>query len=191
LPRPIYIGLLHHPVLDQQGRIINTAVTNLDVHDLARLARTYDLAGSYVVQPLELQSRLVRRTIAYWTEGGGGRYNHTRQEAFTRVRLTRTLDEAVAEIAAETGQRPRVIATSARPQADALAYARVRAELAQGGVWLIVFGTGWGLAPECLAGMDGVLAPIEPGSDYNHLSVRMAAAIVVDRLLGGREETGG
>jgi hypothetical protein len=185
MPRSVYIGLLHHPVLDKDGRVITTAVTNLDVHDLARLARTYDLAGCYVIQPLELQSKLVRRLMAYWLEGAGPSYNPTRQQAFERVRLVKTLDEATAEVTAETGGRPRLIATSARPHPGALTFSAVREEIAAGGTWFIIFGTGWGLTPEFLAtNPDGVIEPIEPGSDYNHLSVRMAAAIVMDRLLG-------
>ena len=56
---------------------------------------------------------------------------------------------------------------------------------------LIVFGTGWGLAPEVLAEADLRLAAIvrdpevgPPDDGYNHLSVRSAAAIALDRLLG-------
>jgi len=50
--------------------------------------------------------------------------------------------------------------------------------------FLIVFGTGWGLTESILAQSDYVLEPIEGGTDYNHLSVRAAAAIIMDRLLG-------
>ena len=40
-----WVALAHHPVLDKDGRIVTTAVTNLDVHDIARAARTFGLAG--------------------------------------------------------------------------------------------------------------------------------------------------
>ena len=31
--------LLHHPVLDKNGLIVTTALTNMDIHDIARSAR--------------------------------------------------------------------------------------------------------------------------------------------------------
>jgi tRNA (guanine37-N1)-methyltransferase len=49
--------------------------------------------------------------------------------------------------------------------------------------WLILFGTGHGLAAEVLERADVALPPIRPGV-YNHLSVRAAAAITLDRLFG-------
>ena len=51
---------------------------------------------------------------------------------------------------------------------------------------LLLFGTGWGLAPEALARMDDVLEPVRGTTDYNHLSVRSAASIILDRLRNGR-----
>jgi hypothetical protein len=51
--------------------------------------------------------------------------------------------------------------------------------------FLMLFGTGWGLTREVKDGSDYVLAPIE-GKGYNHLSVRSAVAIILDRLLGER-----
>jgi len=48
------------------------------------------------------------------------------------------------------------------------------------------FGTGRGRAREVLQESDYILAPIEGVLDYNHLSVRSAAAIVLDRMMGIR-----
>ena len=53
---------------------------------------------------------------------------------------------------------------------------------------LLLLGTAWGLAPEVLAMADGVLPPIRGVSGFNHLSVRSAAAILFDRLLGAPPE---
>ncbi|HUT54068.1 MAG TPA: RNA methyltransferase [bacterium] len=182
----IYIGLLHSPVLDKDGRIITTAVTNLDLHDLARLSRTYGVKGFYVIQPLALQMKLVEKLRSYWLEGRGGEYNVTRKEAFETLRLVKTLDEAVAGIEAEAGGRPRVVFTSAKPRPGAAGYAELGSKMRAGGTWLVVFGTGWGIAPEFFERADHTLLPIETGTGYNHLSVRMAAAIILDRLLGPR-----
>ena len=49
---------------------------------------------------------------------------------------------------------------------------------------LLVFGTGWGLAPEVFDRGWTVLEPIRGRGVYNHLPVRAAAAIILDRLLG-------
>ena len=50
----------------------------------------------------------------------------------------------------------------------------------------MVLGTGWGLSPEVMARADLRLAPVQGPSYYNHLSVRAAAAVILDRLLGTR-----
>ena len=52
--------------------------------------------------------------------------------------------------------------------------------------FLLVFGTGWGLTEEMFDRADFALEPIKGAGDYNHLSVRAAAAIMLDRLLGER-----
>ncbi len=53
---------------------------------------------------------------------------------------------------------------------------------------LMLFGTGWGLSKEVLEMANHRLAPIRGVSDYNHLSVRSAVAIILDRLLGPNGE---
>ncbi len=50
----------------------------------------------------------------------------------------------------------------------------------------VLFGTGYGLSDEVLKAADALLEPIGDPSDWNHLSVRGAVAIVLDRLLGER-----
>ena len=44
---PLDCALVHHPIKDREGEIIATAVTNLDVHDLARSSRVYGLKAYY------------------------------------------------------------------------------------------------------------------------------------------------
>ena len=51
---------------------------------------------------------------------------------------------------------------------------------------LLLFGTGWGLTVEVLGQADMVLEPIRGVGDYNHLSVRAAAAVILDRLRAER-----
>ena len=60
-----YIALLHYPVFDRTGRVVATAITNLDIHDLARSARTFGLRAYYLVTPLERQRELATRIVSY------------------------------------------------------------------------------------------------------------------------------
>ena len=47
----------------------------------------------------------------------------------------------------------------------------------------MLFGTGWGLEKSILTEADYVLDPIEGVGEYNHLPVRAAIAIILDRLV--------
>ena len=49
--------------------------------------------------------------------------------------------------------------------------------------YLLLLGTGWGLAKEVMESADYRLKPVSGYTNYNHLSVRSAAAIMLDRLL--------
>jgi hypothetical protein len=183
----VAIALVHHPVLDGQGAIVTTAVTNLDVHDLARSARTYGCSDYFVVHPIAAQRELVERIRAHWTEGSSGRRIPDRREALSVLRVVESLDQALHALGGR--DQVEVWATAARDLGPALTFARARARLEEeeGKAVLIVFGTGWGLAPEVLNAVDAVLEPIRPErGDYNHLSVRAACAIALDRLLGRR-----
>ena len=183
----IYCALLHHPVKDRAGDTVTSAVTNLDVHDIARSARTYGLAGYYVVTPIEVQHLLVQRIIDHWTNGAGRRRIPERHVALALCRSARSLDEVVEDVTRIEGGPPRLLATSARaPEGRGLmTFSAVRGLLAEpDGSFLILFGTGHGLAASVIERAQILLEPIDGAGDYNHLSVRAAAAIAFDRLLG-------
>lgn len=185
----VYCALLHHPVRDRAGQTVTTAVTNLDVHDIARSARTYGLAGYYLVTPIEAQHVLVHRIMEHWTNGAGRSRFPERHQALALCRPIATLAAAVAEIEAAEGKRPRLIATAARSTRarPSASFEATRDRLEQGDdVFLLLFGTGHGLADALLEQADILLEPIQAGRDYNHLSVRAAAAIIFDRLLRTR-----
>jgi hypothetical protein len=183
----LYVALLHHPVYDKNGAVVTTAVTNLDVHDISRLARTFGLRGFYVCTPVPTLRRLVERIMRHWETGPGSTYNTTRKEALRVVRLVADLDEATADVERESGTLPYVVATSARPGPRRTGFGTLRARLDAPGVpVLLVLGTGWGLTAEVLERVDAILEPIAGTADYNHLSVRAAAAIMLDRLRGDR-----
>jgi hypothetical protein len=178
--------LLHHPVLDKNGLIVTTALTNMDIHDIARSARTYGVRRFYVATPVKALRVLAAKIMEHWETGYGSTYNATRKDALRLVRLEHDLDGAMLAVERETGQRPRLVVTSARDGANRTSFPALRAQLAGNEPHLIVLGTGWGLAPEVTERADVILEPIHGPTDYNHLSVRSAAAVILDRLCGTR-----
>lgn len=181
----VYIALLHYPMYNKNMDIITTSVTNLDIHDIARAARTYDVDGFYIVHPSASQQRLIRDILAYWQEGYGGAYNSDRQEAFRLLRLAENFPAVLEGIRTETGQEAITIATDARQYPNTVTYRGLRCDIAETDrVYLLLFGTGWGISQELMDRCELVLEPISGASVYNHLSVRSAAAIIMDRLLG-------
>jgi hypothetical protein len=183
MPR-IYLALVHHPVVNRRGEVIAAAVTNLDLHDIARAAHTFGAKAFFVATPLKDQQDLARRIVEHWTIGPGADHNPDRRLAMELVRIVASLEDAIAAVTAGEGRPPKVVATCARLHPQAIGYAEVRGLLAAERPHLLLFGTAWGLAPAVIAAADCVLSPIAGAAGYNHLSVRSAAAIVLDRLLG-------
>jgi len=186
--RPVSIALVHHPVLDGRGEIVTTAVTNLDVHDLARSARTYGARDYFLVHPIAAQRELVERIHEHWTSGSSGQRIPDRREALSVLRIVASLEEAIDAMGGRAGVEIWVTAARAAEGVMSFREARARLEGADETPVLVVFGTGWGLASGVLDAADGRLAPIHADRDdgYNHLSVRAACAIALDRLLGDR-----
>lgn len=181
----LYIALIHAPVYNKNMETVATSITNLDIHDIARSATTYGVKRYYIVHPAEAQRALAQRIMGYWQEGFGAEYNPNRQEAFARVKLALELAEVEEEIFAEQGRRPLRIATDARRYSNTLDYVAVRRIIEETeDPLLLLFGTGWGLLKEVVESCDIILEPIYGPGEWNHLSVRSAAAIILDRLRG-------
>ena len=187
----VHVALLHYPVYNRHRQVIVSAVTNLDIHDLARVSRTYGVSCLYVVTPLEDQRQLVQRLLLHWLEGHGARAHPERKMALQLVRLASSLDEVVAHITRHHTRQPELVATAATAAGLTLSYEAARERIRQGAPTLLLFGTGWGLSNEILARADYQLAPITGVAGYNHLSVRCAAGIILDRLLGERGDVQG
>jgi len=182
----LYIGLVHYPIYDKRKEIVATAVTNFDVHDIARCAKTFALGGFFIITPLESQVHLVERLIQHWVESTGSVYNPTRKESLSLVRVSRTIDEASQEISDLWQKKVKRIGTAASFHHKSISFENLRRLLEDRNTpFFLLFGTGWGLTQEVKDDSDYVLAPIE-GKGYNHLSVRSAVAIILDRLLGDR-----
>lgn len=181
----VYICLVHYPIYNKKMEVIATSITNLDLHDISRVAATFSLDRYYVVHPHEIQRELAREIVDYWQTGYGSRYNPDRREAFSRLHIVASLEEAMAEISAEEQERVQVIVTDARTYPNTIGYQVMRRKIQdEPGCYLLVFGTGWGLTQEFMAQANYILKPIYGRAEYNHLSVRSAVAIIVDRLLG-------
>ncbi|MDP3277619.1 MAG: RNA methyltransferase [Deltaproteobacteria bacterium] len=185
-----YVALVHYPVKSKDGQVITTSITNLDVHDIARSARSFNLARYYLVSPVEAQRALVDHITGYWRDGEGAERVPQRSEALRQVEAVASLEDAIADITKREQKSPLLVTTAARSSRAVSSFADGKRQIdAHDGPALIVFGTGYGLTDAMLERANVHLAPIRPGV-YNHLSVRAAAAIVFDRLFGDAGATG-
>lgn len=182
----LHLALVHFPTVDKHGQTVCTSVTNLDMHDLSRAGMTYGAERVWVVHPYEPQKRFLRRVLRHWLKGWGAAYNPSRRESLSQTELADDLLEVASRIEALEGRRPVFVGTSARPNAHSVSYKalRRRMEAETETPFCLVFGTGWGLHPEALESMELILDPIYGPTDWNHLSVRAAVGIILDRLRG-------
>ena len=181
----LYIGLVHHPVYNKRYETIASAVTIFDLHDIARTAATYNVKRFLVVTPLEDQQQLVGRVLDHWVKGFGAQYNGNRKEALELIDLVPSIEEAEKRATDENGTGPLVVATDAREtEFRSISFKDLRRILKGSESVLLLFGTAWGLHRQVLEQADFVLEPVKGPVPYNHLSVRSAAAIILDRLIG-------
>ena len=159
---PVYIGLIHYPIYNKHMEVVTTALTNYDLHDIARTAKTYDVKRYFIVHPVEAQREMASRIMNHWKTGGGVHYNVNRKEAFEETELVPTLEDAIAWI--DTEMRRKI------HEEDTPIF--------------ILFGTGFGMTKEMMKQFDYIVEPIYGAGTYNHLCVRSAVAIILDRLLG-------
>jgi tRNA (guanine37-N1)-methyltransferase len=180
-----HVALVHHPIVDRTGAVVTTALTNFDVHDIARSAQTYGLGGYYVVTPVTAQRDKAEHIARLWQEEGG----EHRAQALARVRAVPSVADAVADLTTPD-RRPLVVATTASEARFASLPRRTPRDLvaemqdSPGRPLLILFGTGWGLADNLIPEVEQVLLPIRARAPWNHLSVRSAVAVLLDRLFG-------
>ena len=184
----IDIVLVHYPVINKVGETIGSAVTNLDLHDIARAAKTFGVDNYYIVTPYRDQQNLVDDILEHWKNGHGANYNPARKEALELVRVAEDLETVISRITSRRGKRPLLLTTSAKRQNKSLSYQEARGRIKEGEPILLLFGTAHGMAPQVMELADYTLPPVGGNTGYNHLSVRSAVSIILDRLLGNREE---
>jgi len=179
--KKIYVALLHYPMKDKEKENVATSITNMDLHDISRSCTTYDVKNYYVVTPLDAQREIASRVIKHWLEGYGATYNVNRKQAFGGTKLKEGLLDVIADIEENEGERPVVVATTARDSRANIGFQEM-SELSEEKPCLIIFGTGWGFTEDVFKMSDRVLKPIEGAGNFNHLSVRSAVAIILDRI---------
>lgn len=181
----LYIGLVHYPIYNKRMNIIAGAVTNFDIHDISRTCRTYDVKRYYIIHPLDVQKEIISKILNYWQEGYGKVYNSDRADALARVSWQKDIETAALDVEAQTGKKPYIVTTDARIYPNTVSYTFMRKQLQEGDrPILLLFGTGFGIEAETMKSFDYILEPVYGPCDYNHLCVRSAAAIILDRLAG-------
>jgi tRNA (guanine37-N1)-methyltransferase len=181
ITKNLSIALLHYPMIDKSGDTVATSITNMDLHDISRTCMTYDINKYYIITPLEAQQEIAKRVMRHWLEGYGSYYNNNRSQAFTKLSINKNLAEVVEELEIHYGKKPLLIATTARWREKTIDYDNIFDMLQDANV-LLLFGTGWGFTSEFLDNANYILEPIKGTGSFNHLSVRSAVAIVLDRI---------
>jgi hypothetical protein len=105
------------------------------------------------------------------------------------VTLTEDLERTIVDVERDAGAVPVLVVTSARTREPTLTSDALRRMIrADTRPLLLLFGTGWGLTEETIARADHRLPAVVGTGAYNHLSVRTAAAVILDRVCGQRHE---
>ncbi|MDD2302881.1 MAG: RNA methyltransferase [Eubacteriales bacterium] len=163
-----------------------TSLTNLEIHDMARTCMTFGIDLCYIVSPLARQREIAERLVHHWVDGYGATYNPARGEALRRVRISPDIDTVLKDFG--SSRRPLIIGTSSRKREAKTMSSGDFHDLVTKGQQpaLVLFGTGWGLAEEVVDLCDRMLEPISGAGDYNHLSLRVALGIILDRIFSER-----
>ena len=182
----LFLALIHHPVVDRNGRIVTSAITSLDIHDIARSAHTYGVTRAYIVHPIPEQREFAATVIDHWRFDFGRSFDGRRREALEIIKIVDTLDDAIADASTVAGVASAdraYLGAHFRRHDDRPSFVKSW-KLPTRPPVMILFGTGFGMAPSVLDRADIVLNAILGPGDYNHLSVRAAVSIILDRLRG-------
>lgn len=180
-----YLGLVHHPIKNKRGDVVTTSVTNLDIHDISRSCRTFNIRRYFIVTPVKAQHDLLDKILGHWKEDTANDYNPDRFDALANTYHIESVEAAVAEIEKLEGIAPKVVVTGANFEQYEGDFESLKntIDIDKYPIF-ILFGTGWGLTTSITDRADFRLTPIFGNAEdgYNHLSVRSAVAIYLDRL---------
>jgi len=180
----IYVGLVHYPVYNKEGLKITSGLTNMDIHDISRSCQTYEVKKYILIHPNDRQREIFEKLLRFWQTEIASFYNYHRVEALRVISFAKTIEDTIKYINNQEGNDPIIITTTARPKDEHISF-RDTKELMKKTERpiLLLFGTGNGLHDSIHEMADYVLVPIQEKAKYNHLSVRSAVAIILDRLL--------
>jgi len=184
----LYLGLVHYPIRNKNDELVTTSVTNMDIHDISRSCRTFGVKQYHIITPLEAQHQLLEKILGHWEEDKNGAYNPDRQDALAVARLSRSIENSLSIIEQTEGQKPKVYVTGANFEGYDIKASAVKEQVVIDKCPIfLIFGTGWGLHSQALELADYYVEPIFGQSEdgYNHLSVRSAVAIYLDRITQG------
>lgn len=178
------LALVHYPVVDKNDQLYTTAITNMDVHDIARSCKTFGLDQYYLITPIKAQQELASTIKNFWINGSGKDRNRDRTQAMDLISINENIESAIMNEEKLVKEKPLIISTSAKEcfNKKTISYQRGQELIAQHKSVMLIFGTGYGLASSVLENSDYLLEPIYGHEGYNHLSVRSAVAIILDRL---------
>jgi len=175
----IYLGLVHYPINNKFNEVVTTSVTNLDIHDIARSCTTFGVEKYFIINRLESQKEMLMRILDFWRTSLAEEYNPDRVKALSLIEYATSIKDAAEMIYNQEGEHPLIITTTAATmdqQIDSAEFSKLTKPI------LLLFGTGNGLTKEVHELADYILRPIAGFGEYNHLSVRSAVAIILDRI---------
>jgi len=179
----LYVVLLHYPVYNKNKDIIATSIVTHDIHDISRASKTFGVKKFYLVQPLENERKMVERIILFWNTKGKD-YNPNRLEAVSVISIKDNFGSVIEEIKSIEQNKPLLIGTSAKEQGvENISFEKTALLLTENNTVVLIFGTGWGIADEIKCNLDYFLPPIAGFEEFNHLSVRSAVSIILDRII--------
>lgn len=184
----LYVGLVHYPVYNKQNNVVTTSITNMDVHDIARTCKTFGVRNYLIINPLTSQKVLYNKIVNFWQSDVGRKYQGDRADALDSILFCSTIEEAKELIKNQEGFEPVVITTTAKERRGQIGFDYCSSICRDNLPYLLLFGTGYGLTEEIFQSADYVLAPVSGNGQYNHLSVRSAVAIILDRILPKNKE---
>lgn len=181
----VYLALVHHPIKNIKNETIKTSLTNLDIQDIARSCQTYGIKKYFITHPIKEQRELAKNVLDYWKSGKNIRNKSTKHSALENIVIKNSLASSIKQIKDIHGKKPKIVATDARIMHNMVNYSDIKHKLiTDNSPYLFLFGTGWGLTDEVLNNSDYILKPVGSYYEYNHLSVRSAVAIILDRIFG-------
>ena len=175
----LYLGLVHYPVYNKDNEIVTTSITNLDIHDIARSCCTYGVKKYFIIHPLASQQLMLQKILKFWQSDIAKKYNKDRVKALQIVEYASSIQKAVENIQNQELKTPRIITTTAQKRNNQVIIETIRN---YENPVLVLFGTGNGLAESVHDLANVILSPISGRGSYNHLSVRSAVAIILDRI---------